>query len=319
MQATVQSGDFSKFSQTNALTGSLDVTSGGYGDPQSARASYSGGGANGYARGIFNVSWQQGDEVWYGGAFYLPAGFHNAMQGQVALMRWDNWPSNPSGADQGGIVINGGDRHSYLERDHESSGSWSQTDLVGPFDLPEGRWFWLEVHQRFSSTAGGVSEVYLDGNRVGTSTAANMFGRPIERIRYGLVAIAESAQTNPLSLQFDRATVATSETGPVSGLTSPSGAGSSSVSGAAAPPAAVQPTAGTHRGAPRPPTGRRTKRPRRRASLHGASACLIRARLLSQHSQHSRHSPWSSSRLRAVQLSCRRSALIRRPARGHSS
>lgn len=222
MQATLAQDNLSEFSQTNAVGGSLQLVQGGYGSPYAAQASYTGDGQNGYARGIFNVDWSEGDDVWYGAAFYLPSNFRDLMQGQVALMRWDNWPSYPNDCDQGGIVINEGDKLSYLERDHQNpDGSWSQTDLTNGFELPYGRWFWLEVHQRFESATGAVNEVYIDGQRVASSTESNMFGRGIERIRYGIVAIAAGDQDNSLSLDFGRATVATGEVGPIPGLTGP--------------------------------------------------------------------------------------------------
>ena len=63
-------------------------------------------------------------------------------------------------------------------------------------------------------TSGALSEVYLDGALVGSSTAANTAGRTIERIRYGLVAQGGSSQTKALTLYFDRARVGTSAIGP---------------------------------------------------------------------------------------------------------
>jgi hypothetical protein len=77
--------------------------------------------------------------------------------------------------------------------------------LVGPIALPEGRWFRLEVHERLSGGTGALSELYLDGKLIGKSTAPNTYGRSIQRIRYGIVAIAEGAQTKPLELSFDDA------------------------------------------------------------------------------------------------------------------
>jgi predicted RecA/RadA family phage recombinase len=289
MLADMSGGDLSQFSQTNAMVGSLSVVPGGYGLPYAAKATYDGGGGNGYSRGIFDVNWQQGDDVWYGAAYYLPVGFHAAMQGQVAVLRWDNWASHPDDTDQGGIVINGGDKRSYLERDHESNGQWSQSEYAGPFDLPEGRWFWLEVHQHLSPVAGSVSEVYLDGQRIVYSTDQNMFGRPIERIRYGLVAIAESAQMNPLWLQFSRASVSTSELGPIAGFVPPGGGstGAPTTNGG-----------GGHTG------GHKHKRRHRSAKLRGASSLTRCVRRANRH-----HS--ASKRARA-RRACYRQAARRR-------
>ena len=62
--------------------------------------------------------------------------------------------------------------------------------LGGKFSLPEGRWFWLDVHQRFSAYPGrALSEVYIDGQRVSVSTAANSRGRRVDVVRFGFVFV----------------------------------------------------------------------------------------------------------------------------------
>lgn len=166
---------------------------------RSAQARYNGGGGNGYARAQFHTNWRGGDRVLYRAAFFLPRGFHRAMQGQVALMRWDNWPSHGSGGDQGGIVINGSDRRARLV-----SGRYSgqQRQLGRPFKLPEGRWFTLAVRQRLSQSRPR-SVVRLRGRKVISTRERNFNGRRIERMRFGLVAIAAGKQRRPLSLFFD--------------------------------------------------------------------------------------------------------------------
>jgi hypothetical protein len=208
-------GGFAEFSQTNALTGTLSLASDrAYEGARSAHATYAGGTGNGYARGIWNVDWSDGDDVWYGGAYYLPVGFHESVQGQVDLLRWDNWESNPDSTDWGGVSIYGSDRRARLLR----FGAGRDNDtLVGPFDLPEGRWFWLEVHQRLDDTGNAVSELYLDGTMVGSSARPNTYGRGIDRIRYGIVAIAAGSQAKPLEMWFDKATVGTQPAGGTAG------------------------------------------------------------------------------------------------------
>jgi hypothetical protein len=212
--ASISSNSLSEFSQATQLNATVAATSErAYDGSYAVKSVYGGGGVNAYARGHWDVSWQTGDDVWYGAAYYLPTGFKTAMQNEVALMRWDNWPSYQDGSgDIGGIVIWGSDKRARLKLG-TYSGSTEKV-LVGPFDVPEGRWFWLEVHQKLG-TSGALSEVYLDGALVGSSTAANTAGRTIERIRYGLVAQGGSSQTNPLTLYFDRARVSTSATGPL--------------------------------------------------------------------------------------------------------
>lgn len=199
-----------RFDQLNFQAGTLlPATGGGYTGPTSFVATF-GGQGNGYARGIFNVSWGSGDDVWYRAAYKLPKGFKAAMQGQVALLRWDNYISHPVDTDHGGVVIYGSDKRARLVT--ERLNGQKQYELTPQFDVPEGRWFLLEVHQRFSATDGrAINEVFLDGKRMNRSTKANLpRGRRVERIRYGLVAIDAGKQRKPLKLRFDDAAVAAS-------------------------------------------------------------------------------------------------------------
>lgn len=216
--ASISAGTLTEFSQATQLNAVVGATTEqAYDGAYSAKSVYGGGGLNAYARGHFDVDWQSGDDVWYGAAYYLPTGFKAAMQNEVALMRWDNWPSYQDGSgDIGGIVIWGSDKKARLKLGTYAGST--EKIIVGPFDVPEGRWFWIEVHQKLG-TSGALSEVYLDGALIGRSTAANTAGRTIERIRYGLVAQGGSSQTKALELFFDRAHVDTSQLGPIGGAT----------------------------------------------------------------------------------------------------
>ena len=209
----------SQYDNFNEMIGTLAIVDGGYGDAHATRAAYNGGGGNGYARGIFDVDWRSGDDVWYSAAFYLPDGFKASMQGQVAIMRWDDYGTHPEAADQGGIVINGGDHRARLVLNHLPEAT--QKDLTDSFNLPEGRWFHLEVHQRLSANAG-LNEVFLDGERIASSHKPNIApGRGVSRMRYGIVAVGAGAQTRPLSLRYDQATISTGRTGADPGLARP--------------------------------------------------------------------------------------------------
>jgi hypothetical protein len=210
-------GTFSAFNDgVNTTNAALTVVSNrSYGGTDSAFASYPGGGVNAYARVLEDVSWNAGDDVWYGAAYYLPVGFKAAMQQEVSLQRWDNWSTYGSTADQGGIAIWNSDKLARLKVGRYDAST--ETLLTNGFPVPEGRWFWLEVHQRFSATDGqALNEVYLDGALVGRSTTAN-FDRPIQKLRTGLVAQGGIAQTNPLSLWFDRVSIGSQELGPLGG------------------------------------------------------------------------------------------------------
>jgi Polysaccharide lyase len=208
--ASLDDGTFSGFDSTNALNGNLvAVTSPSYSGAGSAHATYTGAGRNGYSRGLWKVWWQEGDDVWYGAAYYLPHGFKASMQGQVDLLRWDNWPTDPITTEKSGVVIWGYDKRARLVRIKQDV---EEVALGDAFDLPEGRWFRLEVHQRLSTT-DPLNEVYLDGRRVASSTERNFYGSPVARLRVGLVAIAGGSQRNPLELSFDEATISSGPQG----------------------------------------------------------------------------------------------------------
>jgi hypothetical protein len=222
----LESGDFSGFDQTNAAPGTgvpdpttLNVTSAQAYDGTYSAAAHSAANAisaNKYSRTIFhNLGWAAGTDVWYGCAFNLPAGFYAKQQGQIDLMRWDNWSDDPTTTDRGGIVIYGppATGKAYLIRARLGGGG---SELVGPFSISEGRWHWLEVHQRFSAGhTSDLSEVYLDGNLVGASSAPNWNDRRITSIRFGIVALNDGTQTNPVDLSFDRAVLAHGMVGPL--------------------------------------------------------------------------------------------------------
>lgn len=200
---SVASGDLSGFSQLNRLQGSLTVAS--HAGRRAAQALYDGRGANGYARAIYNVHWKRGQDVAYGASFYIPRATFDAIQGQLALMRWDDYPEHPAAANYGGVVIFVGDHRAHLIR-NELGGQDVETDLAPGFDLPLDRWFTVEVRQRLESGGDARNEVYVDGKPVAMSKKPNIPGdRDVRRVRYGITAIAAGAQRKPLRLWFDDA------------------------------------------------------------------------------------------------------------------
>ncbi len=217
---------FAGFDQTNAAPGpgiadptTLTVVTGrAYDGLRSAavHTSANATGANKYSRAIFhNLTWSAGTDIWYGCAFYLPTGFHSKQQGQIDLMRWDDWVDDPSTTDRGGIVIYGPPATGKAYLINARLGG-AQSELVGPFSISEDKWHWLEVHQRFSANhASDISEVYLDGNLVGSSTARNWNDRRITSIRFGVVALNDATQSKPVDLWFDRASLSASRLGPL--------------------------------------------------------------------------------------------------------
>jgi polysaccharide lyase-like protein len=200
-----ESGGFGEFDWHASANGSLTVSGErAYEGARSAKASSYGSG-NQYQRVWYDVAWGEGTDVWYGMALYIP---RLSDWCWWTPARWDNYRSYGGGGDVGGLRIEQG--RLYLDK-----GTYAgQRPLIGPVAIPEGRWFWVEVHQRLSAGAGSaLSELYLDGVKVGSSTAANTNGRPIDTIRYGNVSMASSC-SQPGSIHFDRVSLTDTPLGP---------------------------------------------------------------------------------------------------------
>lgn len=159
-----------------------------------------------YARVVDAVRWREGETLRYGVTVFLGVGFHAGLGGQVALLRWDNYPSRRTEADFGGVVIYGSDRLARLVRGSQDIAP--QVALTPPFEIPEGRWVRLDVVQRLGDDRSrAFNEVYLDGTLVSRSHKVNTYsGEKVERVRFGLVALAPS-QPTPLTLWFHEPTV----------------------------------------------------------------------------------------------------------------
>ncbi len=180
--------------------------------------------------GSFNVSWPNGKDVWYGSAFFLQNAFA-AANDRVAIMRWHNSTAvPPSPSRYGGIVLGTDDRYRLVRG--VTGGS---EDTIGPsFTIPEGRWVWLEVHQKLESNPSNApfSEVYVDGrpvtdaNGIIGSTAVNAYdnstGVP-NRIQYGY---ADRSQGNATLMWIDRSSVSLNQRGPIGPSTPGSFSGS---------------------------------------------------------------------------------------------
>lgn len=209
-----EAGNFSEASDTQAKSGgSLSVTGErAYEGSKSARASWFGG--NTAAQRVWkDTNWNQGSEVWYGMAVYVPASTDYCYWNP---MRWDNYneyggtdDNKPGEGDVGGLTV---DQNKISIMTNKYGGE--ETSLVDGGTLPKGQWVWLEVHQVFSPNDGkALSELYVNGQHRGSSTKANSAGRKITSLRAGAVAVASSCST-PSKIDFDRVSISNSRRGP---------------------------------------------------------------------------------------------------------
>ena len=197
--AHLESGNFSEFDDESSQGGaSLAITTErAFRGTRSVKATHPGG--DSFARAWYDVRWNAGSDVWYGAAFYVP---NRSALSYVNLIRWDNFASygNPGG-DVGGLQVREG-RARLFRSDY---GGGNAADLGASFDIPQGRWFRIDIHQRFSAADGqALSEAYVDGRRVVSSRTANSRGRRIETIRFGYVSV----EGPPSVLYFDEAWIA---------------------------------------------------------------------------------------------------------------
>jgi hypothetical protein len=159
------------------------------------------------------VSWRPGSNVWYGAAFFLPTNLYRRLQGWMDILRWDNWGLAQSTQDQGGVTLTHDTRRLLVQRRNvPAAESVTLIDVAAP---SLGTWHWLEVHQRFSRTPElALTELWVDGARVGSSTVGNINGRPITALRVGIVATNDRMQRNPLQVWFDRVSISARMVGP---------------------------------------------------------------------------------------------------------
>lgn len=213
-----EDGDFSEYSATSQFNGTIVVPQsnpvGPYEGGRLAQAQVTG--PDGYARAQVNVDWEEGLDVWYGGAFYFPPGFKSLMQNQIALILWDYFPNTQDPQFTGGLVASSVDKRIHLARG--VNGGYDALLGTG-ISFDEGRWYWFDVRQKFNDTDGlAINEVYVDGVLIGSTQFKNSHhstvGANISRISYGIVTTS-AQQTNTIALYMDRCYIAASKLGPV--------------------------------------------------------------------------------------------------------
>jgi hypothetical protein len=194
---SARNGNLTAFSGGTSTTGGLlTAVPDRYGADRSAfSAAYAGtGGAS--VSGSLAVDWIPGQSVAWGAAFRLAPSFHAATEGQQELVGWD------AGGVQEGVVVDYSDNLGYLVA---SPGSLAQQVLVGPFTLPVGPWFTLQVRQLLGSIPSAWSRVYVNNRLVGSSTATTLAAGQVSQVSYGIVQLTPPAEAGPVWVEFDQA------------------------------------------------------------------------------------------------------------------
>jgi hypothetical protein len=203
----MESGGFSEFDSFSSWEGDLAVTGDrAYEGQHAARAAFAGAGESGAQRVWKQVSWGSESDVWYGMALNIADIDAFCYWNPI---RWDNYKTYGATGDVGGLAIEHGEL-SVIQNHYGQS----ERKLISGVAIREGRWLWVEVHQRFAATDGqALTELYVDGQRVGSSTQANSAGRQIDHLRFGVVNVAGSC-SDPGSVDFDRASITDGMLGP---------------------------------------------------------------------------------------------------------
>jgi len=191
----------------SALGGDISVTDDrAYTGTHAAMASSNGD--EGFQRVWYDVNWADEDEVWYGAAYYVPD--RDEMPCWAMLARWDNFKSFGRDGDTGGVELEDGKIR--LVRGGYDGSNYQR--LSSSVDVPEGRWFWLEVHQRLSDKDGEAeNELYIDGDKVGSSDKANSAGRKVDNVRFGYSALRQEC-ADASKLYFDDVSISDERRGP---------------------------------------------------------------------------------------------------------
>jgi hypothetical protein len=182
-----------------------------YAGSRSAHAMTPSGIRNKFARGIFNVNWGAGKDVWYGADFYLPSNFYSQKQSDVDILRWDNWSLAQRSQDQSGVTIQYNGRLAMLFKNLDTG---EYTELMPSTEpLSAGAWHRIDVRQKFGGNGDAINELWVDGALAGRSTNRNFLGRPVTALRVGIVAVDANRQDNQLDIWFDRASISTGPLG----------------------------------------------------------------------------------------------------------
>jgi|GEM_PF-5405799 len=165
-----------------------------------------------FSRSIWHLSdWSEGVTTQVSAWYYLPSNFYDQMQGAVQLLGYDTYPTLQN---QLRLAIYNFDKNAYVFVMENGQG---RNILKGPH-FPTGEWFKVTLENELSNTKGW-SKLYVNDQLVASTDSQNcewlddcgdtMPSVPITRVRFGLVAIANGIQTNPLAVYLDNLQIST--------------------------------------------------------------------------------------------------------------
>jgi hypothetical protein len=146
------------------------------------------------------LSFSAGADVWIGGSWRI------SDSSRLAWSRLMNLGHYERSGDPDNWFLALMARHSGMEvvaRRYDTDTGASL--LMAPRAIPQGRWFDVDIHLRLSPYDGqALTEVYVDGSRVSTSTAPNMFSGALTFYNAGLPYFWDGNGDNTVYLDAPR-------------------------------------------------------------------------------------------------------------------
>jgi hypothetical protein len=134
-----------------------------------------------------NLAIKEGDELWVSGEYKL-----STSSVYVSLHRFDNYKQYESNG-----TLLGSEEWSNDGALHATAGSysgfWRDAAVATGYRPAANELFRITLHARVSSVSGqALTELYANGAKIGSSTAANNYqSRSFDKLRVGVVAIGD--------------------------------------------------------------------------------------------------------------------------------
>jgi Polysaccharide lyase len=120
-------------------------------------------------------SYGAGDEIWFGGSWRIPEPTRLASS---RLMNLGYWTPNADPSTEQyllGLFSNSPGEMSVVARNYGEGNEANWRTLMPDRPIPANRWFDVDIHAKLSPVDGqALTEVYVDGNLVSSSTRRNM-------------------------------------------------------------------------------------------------------------------------------------------------
>jgi Polysaccharide lyase len=121
------------------------------------------------------TSYGAGDEIWFGGSWRIPDPTKLLWSRLMNLGYWTPTGDPSTELYTLGLFSNSPGKMSVWARNYQEGNEANWSKLMPDYPIPANRWFDVDIHAKLSPIDGqALTEVYVDGNRVSSSTRRNM-------------------------------------------------------------------------------------------------------------------------------------------------